>query len=78
MLDLMLRMLGLPRLAEPAKIETQVLCFGRDTLCQDVLRSAFSHGCVLLLGVDNPGKPPHCSRLRASLLVGTRGARLRR
>ncbi|MGB7722725.1 MAG: hypothetical protein WBL65_22700 [Bryobacteraceae bacterium] len=69
----MLRMLGLPRLAEPAKIETQVLCFGRDTLCQDVLRSAFSHGCVLLFGGRQSGKTTALLKIARELAGGNKG-----
>ncbi|MGD0047418.1 MAG: hypothetical protein ABSE42_10400 [Bryobacteraceae bacterium] len=52
----MLRLFGLSRHTRPAKPESRVLCFGRDSLCEDVVRSTFSQGCALLFGGRQSGK----------------------
>ena len=56
MFDRILRAVGLRRPIRVQKSESELLCFGRDLLCDDVLRSTFSHGCVLLFGGRQSGK----------------------
>jgi hypothetical protein len=56
MFSRLLNVLGLSRGTQPAKPASEVLCFGRDKLSDEILRSTFSYGCVQLFGGRQSGK----------------------
>lgn len=56
MLNRIFKTLGLRGTTRPEAVYSRPLCLGRDRLCEDVLRSVSSHGCVLLFGGRQAGK----------------------
>jgi len=65
--------LGLFHRTRPARLETQLLCCGRETLCEEVVRSTFAHGCVLLFGGRQSGKTTTLRNIALQLLKGNEG-----